>query len=249
MSEENEAPSFKYGKKYMSSGLVLPLWRFVTVELFFYLVGHIICLYLLLFTATDVPFSNLCGDSLRDYIWPFQRAKSGGPFDIFRSCLWLASSQSHKVSSDLILTFLLLFTSNAFFLTLMRHINVVVADEKSKKTDAEVNSVGEGALSTSVNGKGGWRSFGMVSCDELLRNSMICKALVLCIVVPICVFSQPANEVRAYGPVGVLLLIVADICVLGLHGRLESLQKFLNWMQAVFILLLIAFSAEANLFT
>lgn len=249
MSEVNKGSFFKYGKQYMSSGLILPIRRFVTLELLLYLVGHITCLYVLLFYASDMPFSKLGGGFLRDYFRSLQGARVGSAFDVFRSCLWLASAHSHKVSSDLVLTFLLLFTSNAFFLTLMRRIEVVVAEEKIKPTNVGMNSVEEGAYGRPTNGRKDSSSYGLVNCDELLRNTMIFKSLILCIVVPICVFSQPANEVRAFGPVGVLLLIVVGVCVLELHGGLQTLKKFLNWTQLIIILLIIFFSAEANMLT
>ncbi|EKF30307.1 hypothetical protein MOQ_005886 [Trypanosoma cruzi marinkellei] len=240
-------------KRKLPLRLFTPLWRFFTVELFLYLTCHLVCLGVVFFAAGDASLSQLTREFMQKLWGPSKRKESKrDPFEVFRGYKRAAASApaspSHEVSSEILLTLLLLFSLNAFFLALIRRVEYVVADERKKKQDDEME--GTSKVTGHINEKEkshGETSSWMVDCDQLMKNTMVVFASVLCVVIPICVFSQPSNEVRSIGPAAVLMSIAISLCVLEVHGGMRSLQAFLNGFQALVVVTLVFFVTVAKL--
>ncbi|PBJ69290.1 hypothetical protein BCY84_20018 [Trypanosoma cruzi cruzi] len=232
-------------KRKLPLRIFAPLWRFFTVELFLYFTCHVVCLGVAFFAAGDVSLSQLTREFMQK-LWGHSQRKElqRNPFEVFRDYKKAASlppaSPSHGVSSDILLTLLLLFSLNAFFLALIRRVEYVVAGERKKKQDDEME--GTSKVTSHINEReisDGATSLWMVDCDQLMKNTMVLFASVLCVVIPICVFSQPSNEVRSIGPAAVLMSIAIGLCVLEVHGGMRSLQAFLNGFQALVVVTLV----------
>ncbi|KAH9601863.1 hypothetical protein LSM04_008855 [Trypanosoma melophagium] len=233
--------------------LVLPLWRFVTVELLLYLLCHLVSLGLILFTAGDVPFVSPRGGLLQQHRKPRPPPGAGRePFDVFRGQAQVRPSVSlaHQISADLVLTLVLWFSANGFFLVLIRRIDEVVANENMKRkasgnTETKIKENHEKSTGDeNATAKGCWQ----MECQELLKGAIVVFSVILSVVIPICVISQPSNEVRSVGPVVVLLTAAANLCMLQVQGNPRGMQTFLNLFQVLIIVGLVGLVAQANVF-
>ncbi|ORC85426.1 uncharacterized protein TM35_000351700 [Trypanosoma theileri] len=233
--------------------LILPIWHFITVELLIYLLCHLASLGLILFTAGDVPFVSPRGGLLQQHRRLKPRpGETREAFDVFRGLGQAGSpaSLAHQISADLVLTLVLWFSANGFFLVFIRRIDGVLANEKMRQQTSgnTETKIKENDEKSGENKKGTGRGFLQVECHTFLKDTIVVFSVILSIVIPICVISQPSNEVRSVGPVVVMLTAAANLCMIQVQGNSRGAQTFLNLFQALILIALVVLVAQANVF-
>ncbi|KEG12132.1 hypothetical protein DQ04_01971040 [Trypanosoma grayi] len=227
---------------------VLPLWRFLSLELVICLFCHLMCLGITFFAPGRTPLASRSGWLQQRYRNSPRKGVVRGPFDVFQNYEKAAppAPMTHQINSDAVLTLLLVFTVNSCILALMRRIDdVMAAEEKKLQKASEKDTMAKNdAEECTTNVEGTWK----VKCNELLNNVMLFGSAVLSVVTGICVIGQPANQVRALGPAAVLISLAIDLCVLHGHGKARALRHYLNLIQALVICVLVGLVAEANLY-
>nr|CCD17019.1 unnamed protein product [Trypanosoma congolense IL3000] len=232
--------------------LFVPLRRFATTETITYLVCHITCLILIMFTTGDELFiSRERWLSFGRKTQPQHQFRTAEDvYDYFRaekSAVAKTKLLPRQLGSDLVLSLLLVFTLNGFFLSLVRTI-ISVVKERGSQGNAEGSppraEVDEKASCESNGGKTGLHK--LVNCHEFIYKTAVGAALTVCIVISHGILAQPASEVRGAALIVLLSTLTVPICYGDIPGGPKKLEKFFNMYQLIIVVFFVCLAVDAN---
>ncbi|SCU70485.1 uncharacterized protein TEOVI_000205800 [Trypanosoma equiperdum] len=230
--------------------LLAPLTRVITLEMIWYLLCHIVCLFTLIFGAGDELFTSRKRWFALGWTKQPQRREysAGGVYEMFATKATIENKPMlppHRLNSDLVLSLLFVLTYNGFFLALSRSVSRLIAEgDKRREFREGTFDIKSGTDDKVSKGKG--VPFRLINCREIIYKVTLGATLVFCVLITTCVILQPPSEVQGAAPSLVLLSSVVPIYYGDRPNGARALERFYSAYQSVIITVLVGLVLDAN---